>query len=73
MNQNTYNLAFVFPGQGSQSIGMLSDLASHYPEIKQTFERASEALEQDLWSIVTQGPEAELNQTQITQPANIPH
>ncbi len=69
MNQNTYNLAFVFPGQGSQSIGMLSDLANEYTEIKQTFERASDALGQDLWSIVTQGPEADLNQTQITQPA----
>ncbi len=69
MNQNTYNLAFVFPGQGSQSIGMLSDLANEYTEIKQTFERASDALGQDLWSIVTQGPEVDLNQTQITQPA----
>jgi len=69
MNQNTYNLAFVFPGQGSQSVGMLSDLASNHTEIKQTFERASDALGQDLWSIVTQGPEADLNQTQITQPA----
>lgn len=69
MNQNTYNLAFLFPGQGSQSIGMLSDLANEYTEIKQTFERASDALGQDLWSIVTQGPEADLNQTQITQPA----
>jgi len=69
MNQNTYNLAFVFPGQGSQSIGMLSDLANEYTEIKQTIERASDALGQDLWSIVTQGPEADLNQTQITQPA----
>ena len=69
MNQNTYNLAFVFPGQGSQSIGMLSDLANEYTEIKQTFERASDALGQDLWSIITQGPEADLNQTQITQPA----
>jgi [acyl-carrier-protein] S-malonyltransferase len=69
MNQNTYNLAFVFPGQGSQSIGMLSELASNYTEVKQTFERASDALGLDLWSIVTQGPEADLNQTQITQPA----
>ncbi|MEI6145229.1 MAG: [acyl-carrier-protein] S-malonyltransferase [Methylococcales bacterium] len=69
MNQNTYKLAFVFPGQGSQSVGMLSDLANNYPEIKQTFERASDALGQDLWSIVDQGPEADLNQTQITQPA----
>jgi len=69
MNQNTYKLAFVFPGQGAQSGGMLSDLANNYPEIKQTFERASDALGQDLWSIVAQGPEADLNQTQITQPA----
>ena len=69
MNQNTYHLAFVFPGQGSQSVGMLSDLAKIHPEIKQTFERASDALDQDLWSIVMQGPEADLNQTQITQPA----
>jgi [acyl-carrier-protein] S-malonyltransferase len=69
MNENTYNLAFVFPGQGSQSVGMLSELASNYTEVKQTFERASDALGQDLWSIITQGPEADLNQTQITQPA----
>jgi len=69
MNKNTYNLSFVFPGQGSQSIGMLSELASNYTEVKQTFERASDVLGQDLWSIVTQGPEADLNQTQITQPA----
>ena len=69
MNKNTNNLAFVFPGQGSQSVGMLSDLANNHPEIQQTFERASDALGQDLWSIVAQGPEADLNQTQITQPA----
>jgi len=48
---------------------MLSELASNYTEVKQTFERASDVLGQDLWSIVTQGPEADLNQTQITQPA----
>ena len=69
MNQQTYNLAFVFPGQGSQSVGMLSDLATHYAEVKHTFERASDALGLDLWSIVAQGPEADLNQTQNTQPA----
>jgi [acyl-carrier-protein] S-malonyltransferase len=69
MNKNTNNLAFVFPGQGSQSVGMLSDLANNHPEIQQTFERASDAIGQDLWSIVAQGPETDLNQTQITQPA----
>ena len=69
MNQQMYNLAFVFPGQGSQSVGMLSDLAAHYAEVKQTFERASDALGLDLWAIVALGPEASLNQTQNTQPA----
>lgn len=69
MNNQTYNLAFVFPGQGSQSVGMLSDLAASYPEVKQTFERASDALGKDLWAIVSAGPEAELNQTHNTQPA----
>ena len=64
-----YNLAFVFPGQGSQSLGMLSDLAANYEEVKHTFERASDALGKDLWSIVAQGPEEDLNQTQNTQPA----
>jgi len=64
-----YNLAFVFPGQGSQSLGMLSELAVGYDEVKHIFERASDALGKDLWSIVAQGPEAELNQTQNTQPA----
>jgi [acyl-carrier-protein] S-malonyltransferase len=69
MNKQMYNLAFVFPGQGSQSVGMLSDLAASYAEVKHTFERASDALGKDLWSIVAQGPEADLNQTQNTQPA----
>ncbi|MFA6051821.1 MAG: ACP S-malonyltransferase [Methylobacter sp.] len=69
MNSQTYNLAFVFPGQGSQSVGMLADLAASYPEVKHTFERASDALGKDLWSIVANGPEDELNQTHNTQPA----
>lgn len=68
MNNQTYNLAFVFPGQGSQSVGMLTDLAAGYPEVKRTFERASDALGKDLWSIVAEGSEQELNQTQNTQP-----
>ena len=69
MSKQIYNLAFVFPGQGSQSLGMLSDLATNHNEVKQTFERASDVLDKDLWSIVTQGPEEDLNQTQNTQPA----
>ena len=69
MSKHIYNLAFVFPGQGSQSLGMLSDLAAGNVEVKHTFERASDALGKDLWSIVVQGPAEELNQTQNTQPA----
>jgi [acyl-carrier-protein] S-malonyltransferase len=69
MNNQIYNLAFVFPGQGSQSVGMLNDLAASYPEVKHTFEQASDALGKDLWSIVAEGPEEELNQTHNTQPA----
>jgi [acyl-carrier-protein] S-malonyltransferase len=69
MNNQTYNLAFVFPGQGSQSVGMLTELAASYPEVKHVFERASDALDKDLWSIVAEGPEDELNQTHNTQPA----
>jgi [acyl-carrier-protein] S-malonyltransferase len=69
MKNQTYNLAFVFPGQGSQSVGMLSDLAGSYPEVKQVFERASDVLSKDLWSIVLNDSDGELNQTQTTQPA----
>ncbi|WAK00294.1 ACP S-malonyltransferase [Methylobacter sp. YRD-M1] len=69
MSKQNYNLAFVFPGQGSQSVGMMSELAESYPEVKQIFEQASDALGKDLWSIVSSGPEEELNQTHNTQPA----
>ncbi len=68
MSDNNYNLAFVFPGQGSQSIGMLNDLSEAYPIIKQTFERASDALGKDLWKLASEGPVDVLNQTQNTQP-----
>ena len=68
MNSAKNNLAFVFPGQGSQSVGMLNQLASSYPEIKQTFEKASFILGKDLWKLASLGPEEELNQTQNTQP-----
>ena len=62
------NFAAVFPGQGSQSLGMMSDLASHFPIVKETFDQASEILDKNLWEIVTQGPEELLSQTEITQP-----
>ncbi len=68
MSENN-NLAFVFPGQGSQSIGMLSELAETFPLVKQTFEQASETLSFDLWKLVQQGPVEDLNQTHNTQPA----
>ncbi|MSP28598.1 MAG: [acyl-carrier-protein] S-malonyltransferase [Methylococcales bacterium] len=68
MNKQSYNLAFVFPGQGSQSVGMLNELAASYPEVQQIFERASDALSKDLWSLVSNGSEEELHQTENTQP-----
>ena len=60
-------LAFVFPGQGSQSVGMMNGY-SELPEIQQTFLEASEILHQDIWSLVNNGPAEELNQTLNTQP-----
>lgn len=61
--------AFVFPGQGSQAVGMLADLAAQYPVVEQTFSEASGALGYDLWQLVQQGPVEELNKTWQTQPA----
>ncbi|NOX93446.1 MAG: ACP S-malonyltransferase [Gammaproteobacteria bacterium] len=61
--------AVVFPGQGSQSIGMLMELAETRAQIKETFQEASDALGYDLWQLVQNGPEEELNKTHITQPA----
>lgn len=63
------SFAAVFPGQGSQSIGMLGELAAAHPEVQQTFAEASEALGYDLWALTQQGPEERLNATQQTQPA----
>lgn len=59
--------AFVFPGQGSQSVGMMAGYAG-LPVVRQTFSEASDVLQQDLWSLVTEGPEEALNQTVNTQP-----
>ncbi|ELX8380390.1 ACP S-malonyltransferase [Providencia vermicola] len=61
--------AMVFPGQGSQSLGMLSALAAESQLVEQTFAEASEALGYDLWALVQNGPEEELNKTWQTQPA----
>jgi [acyl-carrier-protein] S-malonyltransferase len=63
------NLAFVFPGQGSQAVGMLNDLYEKYPQIQHQFARASDVLELDLLEMVTSDPHNQLNQTQYTQPA----
>jgi len=59
--------AFVFPGQGSQSVGMLADYAAH-PVVRATIDEASDALGQDLWTLVEEGPAEALNQTVNTQP-----
>lgn len=65
----SHTLAFVFPGQGSQQVGMLSELAAAHPVIEETFAEASAALGYDLWNLVQSGPEEQLNATEVTQPA----
>ncbi len=62
-------LAIVFPGQGSQAVGMLAGLGEQYEIVKATFDEASQALGYDLWELVQQGPVEDLNQTHRTQPA----
>lgn len=63
------SLAFVFPGQGSQSVAMLSALAEQFPLVEETFAEASAVLGYSLWDLVQNGPDTELNKTHITQPA----
>ncbi|MDO6705752.1 ACP S-malonyltransferase [Photobacterium sp. 1_MG-2023] len=61
--------AIVFPGQGSQAVGMLAELAEQYESVQQTFAEASEVLGYDLWALVQNGPAEALNETHRTQPA----
>lgn len=61
-------LGMMFPGQGSQSIGMLADLAAVYPMVADTFAEASEALGEDLWALASEGPAEQLDRTENTQP-----
>ena len=73
MNDATANIdatvAIVFPGQGSQSVGMLSELAASFPLVNETFTQASDVLGYDLWKLTRDGPKDELNRTDRTQPA----
>ncbi len=66
---NSDQLALVFPGQGSQSVGMLKELGEAYPVVRETFAEASNALGYDLWALIQEGPEQDLNRTDRTQPA----
>ncbi len=61
-------LAVFFPGQGSQSVGMLDALAADWPQVRETFDEASQALDRDLWGLASSGPKEALDQTQNTQP-----
>ncbi len=61
-------LAFVFPGQGAQKVGMLAEAAAEFAEIQETFQQASDALGYDLWALAQNGPQEELNLTEVTQP-----
>ncbi len=63
------SIAFIYPGQGSQKVGMLLDLLETYPLVKERFDRANTIVGYDLWSIVSKGPVEELTKTEYTQPA----
>lgn len=63
------SVAFIFPGQGSQSVGMQNNLAEAFPIVQQTYAEASAVLGFDLWQVVVEGDEEELKQTAVTQPA----
>ena len=65
---NTQQLALVFPGQGSQKVGMLAELGESYNIIKTTFTEASDALGYNMWDLIQQGEQSQLNLTETTQP-----
>ena len=67
-SNSSTSLAFVFPGQGSQSVGMLAELSELHPMIRATFDEASTGAGVDLWALSQAGPEAQLNRTEYTQP-----
>src|SRR5262249_1250863 len=66
---NNNKLAIVFPGQGSQSVGMLADIATQFKEVQQTFDTASAVLGYDLWELSQKEPAKELDKTAHTQPS----
>lgn len=69
MDKINQQLAIVFPGQGSQAIGMLAEMGGAYPLVGETFDAASQVLGYDLWRLIQDGPEEDLNRTDRTQPA----
>lgn len=71
MNSHSYSHSFalIFPGQGSQSLGMLSELNAGSPLVQKIFSEASDVLHYDLWDLVQNGPAEKLDQTEFTQPA----
>src|SRR6202795_4446570 len=69
MTNSSSRIAFLFPGQGSQAVGMGEELAANYPVARRTFEEADEALGYKLSQLCFEGPEEKLKLTEITQPA----
>src|ERR1700720_1366905 len=69
MTSSPSRIAFLFPGQGSQAVGMGKELAANYPVARRTFEEADEALGYQLSQLCFEGPEEKLKLTEITQPA----
>lgn len=65
----TKKFAFIFPGQGSQHLGMLQDFGMQFPVVKSLFDQAATILHYDLWAVIQEGPTEELNKTATTQPA----
>lgn len=63
------SIAFVFPGQGSQMVGMLADLAAAHPQVREAFDEAGQGAAVDLWTLAQEGPDEQLNRTEFTQPA----